>query len=253
MTVTGDCNNNGVPDDCEPDTDGDDHPTDCDNCPALANPDQVDIDNDGVGDLCDNCPSVWNPGQADGNNDGIGDACQSPFIVGAVSRRAHGTAGDFDIDVLHPPVGQSLSVEFRAGGPRMVVVTFNEPVLGYNGLDFSDVTLSSGEVQSIQINGNILAIGMGNCTDAARLTISFPGIRDSSGESPAETLVFGVLKGDVNSNQRTNVNDMAYVKNYVNQLVTVNNFRTDVTIDGRINVQDLNAIRGNLNKIIPSP
>jgi hypothetical protein len=62
-----------------------------------------------------------------------------------------------------------------------------------------------------------------------------------------------VLKGDVNSNQRTNVNDMAYVKNYVNQLVTVNNFRTDVTIDGRINVQDLNAIRGNLNKIIPSP
>ena len=77
-----------------PDTDGDGIPDGSDNCPAIANPDQVDADADGKGDACDpapppdtdgdgvpdasdNCPAVANPDQDDTDVDGKGDACDN--------------------------------------------------------------------------------------------------------------------------------------------------------------------------------
>ncbi len=72
------------------DTDGDGIEDSVDNCPLVANEDQVDSDGDGVGDACesdfdgdgiidslDNCPETENPDQEDADNDGIGDACEA--------------------------------------------------------------------------------------------------------------------------------------------------------------------------------
>jgi len=57
------------------DADGDGKSDGFDNCPFVANRDQVDTDGDGVGDACDNCPTVANPDQRDTDGDGKGDAC----------------------------------------------------------------------------------------------------------------------------------------------------------------------------------
>ena len=70
------------------DADGDGILDDADNCPLIANADQLDTDSDGVGNACDddndddgvlddtdNCPLIANADQLDTDSDGTGDAC----------------------------------------------------------------------------------------------------------------------------------------------------------------------------------
>ncbi len=58
------------------DTDKDKFGDACDNCKVTPN-DQTDTDKDGVGDACDNCPLVYNPDQANLDGDAYGDVCDS--------------------------------------------------------------------------------------------------------------------------------------------------------------------------------
>ncbi|MHC4444463.1 MAG: thrombospondin type 3 repeat-containing protein [Planctomycetota bacterium] len=81
---------NGLVDCGTTDTDGD-HVRDlCDNCPTMANIDQLDTDVDGIGNVCDadddgdtvpdasdNCPLVANTNQEDNDQDGTGNVCDT--------------------------------------------------------------------------------------------------------------------------------------------------------------------------------
>ena len=72
------------------DSDGDSVNDGVDNCPTVANSNQLDTDSDGTGDACDtdddddgtddgpdNCPLIANADQLDTDSDGTGDACDT--------------------------------------------------------------------------------------------------------------------------------------------------------------------------------
>jgi hypothetical protein len=99
------------------DADADGIADDVDNCPDMANPQQLDADNDGAGDVCDsspgcggcgqvdcepqpdadydgtpdafdNCPSLCNMAQLDADADGIGDVCDTSPGCGGCGQAA---------------------------------------------------------------------------------------------------------------------------------------------------------------------
>jgi hypothetical protein len=108
-----DSNNDGTLDACETDDDNDDIPDDADNCPTVANPDQIDTDGDGQGNACDpdddndgvldgadNCRYVANPDQADADDDGRGNVCPLPvagqILISEFRFRGEGPPGATD-------------------------------------------------------------------------------------------------------------------------------------------------------------
>lgn len=73
-----DSDQDGIGDACDNDADNDGIPNTPDNCPLVANPEQLDTESEGDdkrGDACDNCPMVPNIDQEDADGDGLGDAC----------------------------------------------------------------------------------------------------------------------------------------------------------------------------------
>ena len=120
-----DCNENGILDACEADSDGDGviddcdechgyddnadsdgdgKPNGCDNCAYVANAGQLDTDADGQGDACDNCPDIPNADQGDVDADGVGNACDNClFTPNSDQRDSDGDGVGDACETAEPP------------------------------------------------------------------------------------------------------------------------------------------------------
>jgi len=185
-----------------------------------------------------------------GNN-----ACSSGTIVpvGAVSRKTHGSAGDFDIDL--PLIG-APGIECRTGGAsgdHKIVITFALPVTinGSTTPPPSAATLNgTGTVSSITVNGSVVTVNLTGVTNAQNISVVLNNVSDGN-NSGNVAVPMGVLAGDTTANRLVNSSDISQTQSQSGQPVGLNNFREDVTVNGQINSSDISLVQSKSGTGLP--
>jgi hypothetical protein len=167
-----------------------------------------------------------------------------PILLGAVSRKNHGSAGTFDIDLLPPASG----IECRSGGTTgdfQVVVTFAVPI------SFTSASVSgTGSVTAALSSSNQAFVNLTGVTNAQRISVTLHGVND--GTRIADFSVsMGVLLGDVNGTGLVDSGDVFLVRQQSGQNATSANFREDVNPNGVIDSGDVFLTRQQTGTSLP--
>jgi uncharacterized protein (TIGR02597 family) len=146
--------------------------------------------------------------------------------VSAVSRKTHGSAGDFDIPL---PLSGNPGVECRStGGSYKIVFTFP------TAITFSGAAVTSGTATSaipLAISSTVVAVDLTGVADVQRMTVTLLGVNDGTNTNDVAVRV-GILTGDVNGNGAVSATDVAQTKAQSGQSVTATNFRADLNASG---------------------
>ena len=141
--------------------------------------------------------------------------------TGVVSRKVHGSAGSFDIDL---PLSGTPGVECRSGGGTgdyQIVFNFVSPVV----FDGAAVKEGAGSVSGTSGSGsNSVSINLTGVSSGQRLTVALLGASHGSSKSDF-SVPMDVLVGDTNGNGAVNATDISQTKANTGQAITVSNFR----------------------------
>src|SRR4029077_9508372 len=115
-----------------------------------------------------------------------------PQLTSVVSRKTHGSAGDFDVDLTPPAPG----IECRSGGANAnytMVFTFNNSIASCGVA--SSGTVSTGPAQ------NQCTVQLTSVPNAQYTTVQLTGVTDNNASTLDAAGTMGVLVGDVNGNK----------------------------------------------------
>jgi hypothetical protein len=191
--------------------------------------------------------TVAEPCVAAGANKAVFVAGPQLQLLSAVSRKTHGIAGDFDVDLpLDPPFG----IESRGTtGNHTIVVTFSNALASGNAA----VADGAGAVVATAVSGNTLTINLTGVAHAQVLTLSLTDVTDNFAQSlPNITITMQTLLGDANTDGAVNASDISLAKSQIGQSVTHSNFRSDVNADGEVNASDIAIIKARSGASLPS-
>lgn len=172
-----------------------------------------------------------------------------PFdLVSVVSRKTHGGAGTFDINM---PLTGPRGVECRnSGGNHTLVFTFKS-----NLADAGDVsvTAGSGTVSGTPtISGNTMTVNLTGVANAQVTTISLHNTKDVANQVLDDTSInIGFLTGDTSGNGSVNAGDVSQTKGRIGQAVNATNFRSDVNANGGINAGDASLVKSKSGSALP--
>ena len=173
-------------------------------------------------------------------------------LTSVVSRKTHGSAGTFDIDLPFTPNPSASAVlptgiECRSGGPNndyTLVFTFSTPITNCGVADVG--TVSSGPTSnqcSVQLTG---------VPNAQYITVHLTGVVDTNTNTGNFSAVMGVLLGDVNGSKGVDGNDVSAVQSHTRQSVSSVNFRFDVNASGGIDGNDVSITQSYTRTSLPT-
>ena len=122
-------------------------------------------------------------------NNAIRTGAPSLLLTSAVSRKAHGTAGSFDLGL---PLTGTPGVESR-NGAHSIIASFS------NAITAGSATVSSGagSVSGTSINGNTVTVSLTGVVNRQTITVTLSNVTDSFGQTtPPLDVRMNVLFGD---------------------------------------------------------
>ncbi len=171
-------------------------------------------------------------------------------LTAVVSRKIHGSAGTFDIDLTG-----GNGIECRYGGSTgnyTLVFTFANPLTNVDGVSVTDGTgsVASANVDSEDAHNYI--VNLTGTSNAQTISIRLNNVTDSAGNfSAAIAASMGVLIGDTTGNRAVNSSDIAQTQSQSGQAVTAQNFREDLTANGLINSSDIGLVQSKSGTALP--
>ena len=174
----------------------------------------------------------------------------SPMPTGVVSRKTHGAAGTFDVDL---PITGNPGIECRSGGANgdhQVVITFA------NAVTVTDATVTPGPGGTASVSlapgvpFNQVIVNLSNVSNAQTLTINLLGVSDGSNTGDVHVPMAALL-GDTSANGLVNSTDVSQTQAQSGQAVTGSNFRTDVNANGLINSTDVSIVQSKSGTGLP--
>ncbi len=172
-----------------------------------------------------------------------------PALVSAVSRKAHGSAGTFDLPLSLADV-HSPTIEPRIGPAQVIVFTYDKAVTAATATITEGVATAGAPVFS----GNAVIVALTGVNDQQYVTVSLSGVTSSDGGNGGSgSARIGFLLGDVNQNRVVSVADLALVNAQLAQAVTASNYLKDVNASGTLSVADKAVTNARLTKALPPP
>ena len=171
-----------------------------------------------------------------------------PGLNSAVSRKTHGTAGTFDIDL---PLAGAPGIECRNDGSNTHQVIFHFA----NTASIASATVTPGvmgtaSIASTSVNGSDVTVNLANVSDRQTLTINLLGA-SVNGATGNISIPMGILTGDAVGNGTVNSSDVTFAKSLSGQPTTGASFRADVQVNGVINSSDISLIKAKSGNTLP--
>lgn len=169
-----------------------------------------------------------------------------PAMVGAVSRKSHGAAGTFDIDLeiaAAPP-----TVEPRASAtPHLLELLFTEEISSIGQVNVTDAALGALPMPGITTVGPRVLLALQGVGNKARVTVQMSGLNGIG----TAALVIDFLTGDVSGSHTVNAGDIAAVKASRGMTLGAGNFRRDIDASGIISDADLATVKSRTGASLP--